>query len=280
MANSRFGLRTRLGLVRSYTEGNRAIDADAQAFYDAAGITDETQRVAINGLVLDLKSYSIWSKMKAIYPMVGGIASTHKWNLKDARDLDAAYRLLFNGGWTHSSSGALPNGTTGYADTFLTLSAAGCFNNYHFAFYANNNPSADSTVRVDIGRGAGVGGSYANLYIRLDNTNSFGGSSGNRDIFSTNSDARCFAVLSSTSSTSFKLYKNGVLDTTNTTAQTNTASTTLNIYLGAQGNASGAGQYSDKRCAFASIGDGLNDTEAGNLYTAINSFQTTLGRQI
>jgi hypothetical protein len=38
--------------------------------------------------------------------------------------------------------------------------------------------------------------------------------------------------------------------------------------------------YSTKECAFASIGDGLTDTEAGNLYTAVQAYQTTLGRQV
>jgi uncharacterized protein (DUF927 family) len=38
--------------------------------------------------------------------------------------------------------------------------------------------------------------------------------------------------------------------------------------------------YSQRNIAFASIGDGLSDTEAGNLYTAVQAFQTTLGRQV
>ena len=93
------------------------IDADALAFITAAAITDATQQTAIDTLVKGMKADGIWTKMKAIYPFVGGTATTHKWNLKDPRDLDAAFRLVFNGGWTHSSNGALPNGTNGYADT-------------------------------------------------------------------------------------------------------------------------------------------------------------------
>ncbi len=95
-------------------------DADAQAFITAAGITDATQQQAINTLVVDMKGYGIWTKMKAIYPFVGGTATTHKYNLKDPRDLDAAFRLSFNGGWTHSSNGALPNGSNAYADTYFS----------------------------------------------------------------------------------------------------------------------------------------------------------------
>ena len=96
-----------------------AVDADAQAFIAAAGITDLTQASAISTLVNDLKTYGLWSKMKAFYPMVGGTSTSHKWNLKDPRDLDAAYRLTFFGGLTHDSNGVLGNGTNSYAYTNL-----------------------------------------------------------------------------------------------------------------------------------------------------------------
>ena len=279
MANSRFGLRTRLGAIRNYSQGSAGGDADANLFLEAALITDATITSAIQQLVLDLKSYGIWSKMKAIYPFVGGTASTHKWNLKDARDLDAAYRLVFSGGWTHSSTGALPNGTTGYADSYLTLSAAGGFNNIHLSYYSRTNTAGSNNLKIEIGRGNSQAGTYGNLYLRLDTINTFGGDMGSRAATTTNTNSACFGTISSTSSTSLKVYKNGSLTATNTNTQTNTAAS-LNIYLGAQAGTSSAGNYSDRECAFASIGDGLTDQEAADLYTAVQAFQTTLGRQV
>ena len=120
MSNSRFGLRTRTGQISSIIQGQYAPsnDPDAQAFINAAGITGTTQQSAINTLVVSLKANNIWTKFDAIYPMVGGTATTHKFNLKNPADTNAAYRLSFVGGWTHSSTGALPNGTNAYADTF------------------------------------------------------------------------------------------------------------------------------------------------------------------
>ena len=58
-----------------------SVDSDAAAFLTASGITDSTQSGAVNRLVLDLKAASIWTKMAAIYPLVGGTAAKHKWNL-------------------------------------------------------------------------------------------------------------------------------------------------------------------------------------------------------
>jgi len=256
------------------------VDADAQAFITAAAITDATQQSAINTLVTDLKGYGVWTKMKAIYPFVGGSSSSHKWNLKDPRDLDAAFRLVFSGGWTHSSTGALPNGTNGYANTKMLMATAGLFSNSHLSYYSRTNTSvAPSSYKVEIGRGNSIAGTYTNLYLRLDSSNGFGGNFGNLGAVSTNTDARCFGVVSSTSSTSLKSYKNGVLLATNTNTQTNTPPT-LEIYLGAQGNSSGIDWYTDRECAFASIGDGLTDTEAANLYTAVQAYQTSLSRNI
>ena len=58
-------------------------DADALAFITAANITDTTQKSAINTLVTQLKTYGIWSKLKAVYPFIGGTAEQHRWNLKN-----------------------------------------------------------------------------------------------------------------------------------------------------------------------------------------------------
>src|SRR6266536_4458570 len=85
----------------------QSYDSDAQAFFTAAGITNLTYKNAINHLVVDLKDAGIWTKMKAVYPFIDSTAAKHKWNLKDPRDLDSAFRLTFHGTVTHS-----PNGIT------------------------------------------------------------------------------------------------------------------------------------------------------------------------
>ena len=279
MANSRLGLRTRPGLIRSYTETTSG-DPDANAFISAVGLTDATQKNAINQLVVDLKAYSIWTKMKAIYPFVGGTAATHRWNLKDPRAENAAFYLEFFGGWTHASTGATPNGTTGYADTKLAASAELSLTNSHLSFYSRTN-SSDSNSRVDIGRGAGTAGSYINLFTKINNvTNNIGGSMGNKDSVVTNSNGACYALITAISSTSQTTYKNGVSVATNTASSSGSLASTGNIFIGSQGDASGAAQFSNKECAFATIGTGLTDQEAANLYTAVQAFQTTLARQV
>ena len=260
------------------------IDADATTFIAAAGITNLIQASAINTLVNDLKTYGLWTKMKAIYPFVGGSATSHKFNLKDPRDLDAAYRLVFNGGWVHSSTGALPNGTTGYADTKLNPNTVLTSLNQHISYYSRTNSTAnvnDNGCQDDLTAGNGRnifalwGVSYLNYYaVQTTDTNML-----------TTSDTNSLGLIlaSRTSSTLLEGHRNGVRKTQSTTLSVS-PKPNINIYLGAFNYRNGPGAmstyYGVRETAFASIGDGLTSAEATNFYTAVQKFQTTLGRQI
>jgi hypothetical protein len=269
-------------LLASKKRSQSAIDPDAQAFITAAGITDSTQQSAIITLVSDLKTYGIWTKFKAIYPIVGGTASSHKFNLKDPRDLDAAFRLTFSSGWTHSANGMTPNGTTSYADTFLIPNTSMVVNSAHLSYYSRT----DSAIlnEVPMGVSLNLGGNGVNLVIRRNsNVNSFRATSGifSGVVDSTSTDSRGLTTGSITSSSSRKIYKNGTLLNTNSSTITQVRSTGK-IFIGAVNitDLGGATLFTNKECAFASIGDGLTDTESANLYTAVQAFQTTLGRQV
>ena len=249
---------------------SKSVD-DAQAFIIAAGITDPTQKSAIITLVANLKAYGIWTKMKAIYPIVGGTASSHKFNLKDPRDLDAAFRLTFSSGWTHSSTGMLPNGTSAYADTFLNTSTQLNVNSHSFGMYSRTNNTT----------GAQAIGSFDNTPRFLQNNLSQGNFvSGllSSIISYTANPSTSLLMLSRTSSTLSKAFRAGVFLSQETVAMGTLP--TFNFYLGARNNAGFAAFYSVHQCAFAFIGDGLTDTEAANFYTAVQAFQTTLGRQV
>ena len=79
-------------------------------------------------------------------------------------------------------------------------------------------------------------------------------------------------------STQQKGYKNNLLKVTGA-VNSNVAPGQF-YYIGAY-NSNGAATYpSTKQCAFSSIGDGLTDAEALAFYNAIQTFNTTLGRQV
>lgn len=250
-------------------------DADAQAFITASGISG-TNATAINTLVLSLKSASLWTKLKAVYPMVGGNATAHKFNLKDPRDLDVAFRLTFAGGWTHSSTGALPNGTNAYADTYLNSLSGLNNNSLHLSYYSRTNANG---AQVEIGVQTSSG--YSILEIRtsgttyyLVNVNSVGGA------FAADSNSAAFYLGNRISISTVNGFRNSTKVLGNTASAISVLNTTT-MYLGAMHNIGGVGQYySTKECAFSSVGDGLSDTDSVAYYNAIQSFQTTLGRQV
>ena len=258
--------------INSYYSIYSTLDADAQAFITAASITDSTQQSAINTLVTQLKGYGIWTKMKALYPFVGGTAAQHKFNLKDPRDLDVAYRLVFSGGWVHSSTGAKPNGTTAYADTKLNPSTViPAFN--HLSYYSRTNVSG---IQVEMGVYDNV--SLKTQHLRLAANYQSGNLNGST-AFTSTTDSRGFWLGSRRSTTDKEVYKNGNSENTYTTLDP-TENPNKTIYIGARNENAGPANFSSKESAFASIGDGLSDAEAANFYNAVQAYQTSLGRQV
>ena len=254
------------------------VDPDAQAFITAASITDPTQQSAIDTLVTDLKGYGIWTKMKAIYPFVGGTATSHKFNLKDPRDLDTAFRLVFNGGGTHSSSGYLPNGTNAYANTYLNAQSNLTIDDVHLSYYSRTNNSANTSAEI----GCISSSRYLHMhlyytdaaitdkFLTLVNTNSV-------PQFSVGQSDGFFVGNKSATSV-MKAYFNSVALTPLTV--NNIALPSENIFIGGLNNSGSPSNYSIRECAFSSIGDSLTDTEASDFYTAVQAFNTTLSRQV
>jgi 2-hydroxy-3-keto-5-methylthiopentenyl-1-phosphate phosphatase len=107
------------------------------------------------------------------------------------------------------------------------------------------------------------------------NTNS---ALGNRPVFYPTTSLGLF-IGSTQASNSRKIYQNGILKAENTANDTSTLPT-VEMVLGAVNKDSVIGFYGQREYSFFSIGDGLTDTEAANLYTAVQRFQTTLGRQV
>ena len=254
-------------------------DADAQAFVSATGLTSQTQANAVNTLVIGMKAQGLWTKTKAIYPFVGGTATAHKYNLKDPRDVDAAFRLAFSGTWTHDSSGAQPNGVNGYADTYLNTSTNLVRTNAHLALYVVNNPTVGS--KYDMGNASNAAMTVDPTYlITRYNSNLVAVGIGDNSYAtsSTTTDSRAFWLGGTNGSSTTIIYKNGV--SIASASQGAGALSNINLYLGAANAGGITSFYSDKKYAFGSIGTGLSGTDTTNYYNLVQAFQTTLGRSV
>jgi hypothetical protein len=263
-------------IINPYSFGV-AYDPDAQAFITAAGLTDNTQKSAINTLVLSLKANNIWQKFKAIYPFVGGTATTHKFNLINPADTNAAFRLVFSGGWTHSSTGATPNGINAYADTFLVPNTILTQNSTHVSYYSRINSNL-TEIEVGASNGPNAADDKLVLEIRTSGVTYYNINSTTTYISHADTDSKAFYIGNRTASNVVNGWRNSSKLATGTTASTTPS--TAKVYLGAFNRVGSVVFYSTKQCAFASIGDGLTDTDAGNFYTAVQNFNTSLSRQV
>lgn len=267
------------GVVNNYAfDSTVSYDADAQAFFDINTGLTTAQKNAINDLVLGFKANGTWSKHRADYPIIGGTASTHKWNLKDPRDLDAAFRLTFSGTWTHSANGMQGDGSTAYADTHFIDSDhwtdAGSYINATIGYYSNLDVAGTTSSSTEMGREASDNtkeliiqvNDGSGMYGRIYNSSSMSrGTTGNRK----------WAVINALGGTA-KMYENGVPQGASQTMATNSFNGEA-IYI----NASKTGVtaiFSNRRCAYAMIADGLTDEEIAADFAVIQAYQTALGR--
>jgi len=254
------------------------VDADWLAYYNrvvtAGGSLTTTEQNATKTLVADLKSAGIWTPMKAIYPMVGASAAACAQNLKSA-----SFTGTFTSGWTFASTGVTPNGTSAYFNTTLIPNGNLTGSSTHVSYYSRTNTTTNAGVETGTWNTAYSSGiemalnrSGVGSYVRI-NSGTVG------QIVLTGQNSQAFFIGSRTASNSIKYYRNS------TTIGTDTNSATINLsnfntYFGASNDFGTAATFSTKECAFASIGDGLTDTQASNFYTAVQAFQTTLSRQV
>lgn len=242
---------------------------------------------AVNNMVQAMVANGIWSKMKAVYPVIGGTAAAHKYNLVDPRDANAAYRLSFlGGGWTHSSTGMTPNGSSSYADTFLNSNSVLTLSSNHLSYYSRtaSNISVVYDCGSSVDSGALATGMFT-IYFRrtFDNTSAFdsGNALTSRAFTNTIPTSSGFFIGSKTSNSDRRLFYNGILSATNTTSDTNTLANRT-VYIGAisDGAINGARWFGNRQCAFFSIGDGLSNAEAKAFSTIVQAYQTKLGRAV
>jgi hypothetical protein len=252
--------------------GGAANTARTQAFLTATGITDATIISALNAMDTSLISAGLLpsgtgaGKIKALYPIVGGTASTHKYNFVDPRDLDAAFRLTFFGGWTHSANGVKGNATNANANSYFQMTSS-FQNNVHWYVYqrfAAGNGSPSIVANPNSNNINFYTNFNSELYARL---NGGGGPHG-----SSASPIKGF-FASRLNSSDILVGKDG---TYTTYAQTSAAPNNEEIYLGGNGNIG----WSDNEFAFFTLGEGLTNSEGISLNSACVTFQTTLGRNV
>lgn len=268
------------------TTASASYDTDAQTLFAVPAMSglSTTEKDAANQIIVDFKAAGIWTKHYAIWLIIGGTSGAHAVNAKSP----GTYDFIFNGGWTHNSNGAKPNGTTGYADSqfcpFYNSSAPGQldlsnFNSFNFAYYSGDNgdPTTDEML---------FGASTGSETIQWDNYNLtqryiiFGNNLG--QVISTGSGTfNRLCEVNRTSNVLAKAFRDGAQEGTSvTTARTTSDQAGQTMYFAALNNSGSMAFPTARGMRFAAIAEGLTDSEITARKNAVNTFMTSLGRAV
>lgn len=245
-------------------------DPSALAFF-AKGVAlgqaplSPTIKSAVNGLVTGLKAAGLW-RGPLIMPLVGGTATWHSLNLIDPETFQATW----SGTVTHNANGITGDGTTGYGSVDGAVFAYGSqtTNNFTAASYVRVLSSIFATELGTID-----GASYLVFRSKALDNNDYGyGLIGNHGPMATSAIGlvalSCYPV-------NHEAFVNGSSIGTGSQPGGSTPTTPL-IILGL----APAGQLSNANVALVLIADSFNVDEHAALYTIVQAFQTTLGRNV
>lgn len=252
-----------------------AYDPDAKLYIDANGTLTEDQAILWNDFVLTGKADGWWSKARALYPLIGGTAATHKWNAVNPVDTDAGFRLAYTNTPTHSANGISFNGTTQYANTFITPTTHLTQDNTTLYFSRRNNTNAGVEIGSEAPASSGfllaarqVGNYYGIMYT-------FPG--GTLTAASANSTGR-WGVTRTTNIVQ-KLFKDGAQQgATNTNASAGWSNLNYALYIGATNSTGATANYCQCDLDFVGVLDGLTDGEYASFDAAVLTLNTGLGR--
>lgn len=230
------------------------------AWISATGETDLTIINSVNNLETGLIGIGI-SKFDSLYFNRTGNA------IKDAFDfMNVGRSQSFSSGWTLTTQGAKPNGTSAYSNMNFNLRTSSLITDLSVIHCTNENTA-------DAGYDFGATTSQQCVLIsRYSNGNCYGTVDNSYNPFTSTSlgGTTIFTVNSSKLTT---LYKNGSSIASFTTTQTNLPN--LNVFYGAQNNGGSANLFGSKRCQVIAIGKHLTAGEVSTLTTLLNTFNAT-----
>ena len=247
------------------------LDPNAKAIINNGGITGITEKKAVSYLAKALKANGLWNLFHAIYPFVGGTATSHSYNLKNT----SLYRITWVNGPTHASTGVDFNGTTQYGDTGLIPDSVLTANDTAFHYYSRSSEaisgneiasSNGATQTVSIGVRIAGDTTIADLYS----------STGGR-LTTSNTDGSGMFTFTRTANSHIH-YRNG--SSLGSNATSGGTLPTVSLYIGARNTSGSAGTYSTHEGAFAAISKALTDAQASTLFTIVDTYQKKLSRNV
>jgi hypothetical protein len=236
------------------------------------GLTSTISAATVT-LFTSLVSNGLYSKMVAMYPLLGGLANSSKLNAVNI----GTYDITWNGGMSFTVTGATSNGTNGYGDTGFIYSGSNLsyFTNGSFGVYCNT--SFDGNTRCPMGSGpyGFFGGTGRVMLYGVNNGLSMDyGVSNDYGRVNVPSTPKGLYICSSTGTSLNRVLVNGstAYSTTPVNKPVNGVSGKMLLFKRDDGF------YYNGTESFAFISSQLTPSEEATLSTIINTYQTSLGR--
>jgi hypothetical protein len=261
----------------------QVLDSDSSKIIEAVRSTGvvvtEAMRLYVDYIVSNMKAIGTWDLCNAVYGFVGGTADSHKWNWKDLRDVDAAFRLTPSSAttahYTHNSNGVKSNNASAWFSTNLIANQLITDNN-HLSLYVNTNIS---NVAIQLGFLEAILPSRQSfLYLRTNAASGYTSSgAGLNDQFNVSNYGSIKGYnLGNTPSVGVRqLYNNGIKK-----VETSTADRGTNIDVNTALTFLSVGSSTDivNTFQFTSIGAGLTELQATQQSQIVTNAQNILNR--
>jgi len=252
------------------SSGGVSYTPEAIAYIAAAGITDTTEKDAVNQLVLDLKgtgsttnNTDVWIDSYAVYPLSPTSLSAAAFNLKQPTQ-----NITWFNSPIHSINGVRGNGTNMYGDTNWNPTTESVDTNNSGLTYSGDYSDADYPM------GVAGGGRYLALRTRSGSRISYIGTTASQ---ATYTNAGRVTTSSRTAEFEHKIYKDGVFAASNlaTSSGGSTAANTSIFILGVSANGNPSALFNGE-IDFAAAHKGLSANQAQDLYDAITTYNTAV----
>lgn len=261
-----------------------AADADTLVYLNALALAgvfpSSAEKIAINNLIRGLKSFGVWTQLKAFYPFFGGTSASHAINAKTP----GTFNITWCGAVSHSAFGVKGDGATGYGTTGLIPSAVfGPNNNLLSAGVYINEGSFGANGQTDLGAwhldtrdfflsNGGTLATPGRVFSAYRTTNRQG-------IFYNFTDTQGWFAATRIGTTNSCWFLNGTQVYQDTFAATSSAPTAP-VWVLAKNRNNIPYQPSARRYGLMFIGESIPANALGAMFMLVQAFQMALGRAV
>jgi hypothetical protein len=253
-----------------------SMPAEARCALLAMGLTWDVDARILGSLIRGFQNAGTWDKYQAIYPFYPARAASavnHMWNLRDPRDVDAAFRLTYSGTVTHAATGI--STSTGSCDPKFTPLTNGVVGDSHLSAYVTG---------ATAGFCSAIGAYDANTWewgIGLQSGTTFFPALNTDSVYpsATIATTQGWLVATRTNTTTIRGYLNGTEVVNGAQAVTANVTQSLRLIAKNDGGTINA-NMSPGSMRFATIGLGLTAQNVTDDYATIDAYQRALGRNV